>query len=253
MPISCFGDADGRLNITPTGGVPPYVYSLNGNSYDGITNIIGLSAGNYTVAIKDNNNCIWTSNLLNITNPLPFQVKINSPQTTIELGDSINLSVSFFNNNGNIQYSWSANTPDDLGCPIGLCDQISVKPTINTTYEVYAIDANGCEASDVHNISVAKSRKVFVPTGFTPNGDGQNDFLIVHGASNITIQSFTLFDRWGETVFESNELTPNNPKNTWDGTFKGQALNTGVYVWIMEATFPDGSTEIFKGSTSLIR
>ena len=78
-------------------------------------------------------------------------------------------------------------------------------------------------------------------------GMGKNDFLVVHGQENLTIQSFRLFDRWGETIFESTELTPNNIKNTWDGTFKGQPLNTGVYVWVMEVNFSDGTTEVLKG------
>ncbi len=251
--ISCFGDTDGQISINPTGGVPPYVYSLNGASYDGIQNIIGLSAGTYRVSIKDNNNCIWQSNTITLDNPQPFEVSITSTKTLIELGDSLDLTAQFFNNTGNVQYDWIANTPNSFDCPQSLCSTISVAPSVNTAYELYAIDANGCEASSIINILVAKNKKVFVPTGFTPNGDGNNDFLIVHGQENITIQSFRLFDRWGETIFESTEMTPNNSKNTWDGTFKGQPLNTGVYVWVMEVSFSDGTTEILKGSTSLIR
>ncbi len=252
-PVSCFEDTDGRINIEPTGGVPPYTYSLNGNDFNGINNVIGLAAGNYTIAIKDNNDCIWKSNPINLANPLPFEVEINSEKTIIEFGDSLDLTANFFNNTGNIQYSWTANTPNTFDCPIQLCNPISAEPIANTTYEIYAIDANGCEATDVINILVAKNKKIFVPTGFTPNGDGNNDFLIVHGSPDISIQSFKLFDRWGETIFESNELTTNNSKNTWDGTFKGQPLNTGVYVWVLEVGFPDGTIEVFKGSTSLIR
>ena len=251
--ISCFGDSDGRLNINPSGGVPPYAYSLNGEAYNGIQNIIGLEAGNYTISIKDNNNCIWKSTPIELVNPLPFEVDISSDQPIIELGDSIDLIAHFFNNTGNVQWDWTANTPNTFDCPQPLCRRISVKPVVNTTYELYAVDANGCEASAVFNVLISKNKKIFVPTGFTPNSDGHNDYLIVHGAANTNIQSFKLFDRWGEKVFESNEITPNNSKNTWDGTFKGQPLNTGVYVWVLEVSFADGTIEVFKGSTTLIR
>ena len=251
--ISCFDDSDGRLNITPSGGVPPYVYSLNGTDYNGIQNIIGLAAGNYSISIKDNNNCIWTSSAIELVNPAPFEVDIRSDKTILALGDSIDLTAHFFNNTGNVQWDWTANTPNTIKCPQSLCRSISAIPLVNTTYEVYAVDANGCEASDAFTVLIAKNKKIFVPTGFTPNGDGNNDYLLVHGAANTMIKSFKLFDRWGETVFQSNEITPNNAKNTWDGTFKGQPLNTGVYVWIMEVSFEDGTTEIFKGSTTLIR
>jgi len=251
--ISCFGDSDGRLSISPSGGVPPYVYSLNGNEYSGIQNMVGLASGDYTIAVKDNNNCIWKSNSIELVNPLPFEVDIRSDQTIIPLGDSIELTAQFFNNSGDVQWDWTANTPTTFACPQQLCNSITVAPLVNTTYELYAVDANGCEASAVRNILIAKNQKVFIPTGFTPNGDGNNDQLLIHGAANTTIKSFKVFNRWGETIFESNEITPNNSKNTWDGTFKGQPLNTGVYVWILEVSFADGTTEIFKGSTTLIR
>ena len=252
-PISCFEAADGQIDITAMGGVAPYTYSLNGMEYDGIRNIIGLTAGTYSVSIKDFNNCIWQSDVILLDNPLPFSVRINSEKTVISVGDSLDLRASFQNNNGNIQYSWTGSSPNTFDCPIVLCSSISVKPTVNTTYELYAVDSNGCEASDEINIAVTKNKKIFVPTGFSPNGDGHNDYLLVHGEEGIIIRSFQLFNRWGEIVFESNELTPNNPKNTWDGTYKGQPLNAGVYAWLLEVAFADGTTEILKGSTSLIR
>ena len=251
--ISCSDGEDGEINILPSGGVPPYLYSLNGNDYDGIRNRIGLSEGNYTIAIKDNNNCIWKSDLIKLDNPAPFEVNINTDKTVINLGDSIALRASFLNHTGNIQYSWSASTPNTFDCPIVLCSSISVSPITNTNYELYAVDENGCEASDRLNILVSKNKKVFVPTGFSPNGDGFNDYLLVHGQEGITIESFKLFNRWGENIFESSEITLNNPKNTWDGTYKGQPLNTGVYVWVLKVSFADGTTDILKGSTSLIR
>lgn len=251
--VSCLGEADGQIRINPTGGVPPYVYSLNDETYDGIQNIIGLSAGNYKVSIKDNNNCIWQSNTITLQNPLPFEVEIRSSSNIINLGESINLTAKFSNNTGNVQYDWIASTPNTFECSEELCSSITITPTVNTSYELYAVDANGCEAGAILNILVAKNKNIFVPTGFTPNGDGKNDFLIVHGAPGTILKSFKLFDRWGETIFESTEMTPNNTKNTWDGTFKGQPLNSGVYVWVLEVSFGDGTTEVFKGSTSLIR
>ncbi len=253
MDVTCFGDSDGGLSIAPIGGKAPFTYSLDGNTFNGLNNIVGLSAGAYTPFIKDANNCIWKSDELTIGQPLPFEVEIRSEVTTVEQGDSAVLIARFQNNNGNIQYSWSANAPNTFNCAEGLCDEIVITPAGETRYELYAVDANGCEANASINIQVAKTKKIFVPTGFSPNGDGENDYLLIHGKEGLVIQSFTIFDRWGETIYLSNDLTINNPKNAWDGTFKGQALNTGVYVWLLEVVFPDDSVEIYKGSTTLIR
>jgi len=251
--VSCFGDSDGSLVISPIGGKAPFSYSLDGTSYNGLSNVIGLSAGTYTAYIKDGNDCVWQSENISVAPAPEFEVIINSVVTTIEQGDSLLLSLRFLNNNGNIQYSWSTDGPDTLNCAEGLCSEILVSPEGETRYEIYAIDANGCEANASINVLVAKTKKVFVPTGFSPNGDGENDFLLIHGREGLTIQSFTVFDRWGEAVYQSNELTMNNSKNTWDGTFKGQPLNTGVFIWLLEVVFPDGTVEIYKGSTTLIR
>jgi len=252
-PISCEGDSDGRLIVSTNGGVPPYQYSLDGIEYNGIQNIVGLNVGNYSVFIKDDNECVWQSNQISIEEPTPFEVEISTEKNNIELGDSIELVANFQNNKGNIQWDWVANTPNTFDCRDNLCAKIKVAPIANTIYELYAIDDNGCEASDAMTILVAKSQKVFVPTGFTPNGDGENDYLVVHGREGIKINSFKIFDRWGETIYEGYELTVNNIKNTWDGSFKGEPLNGGVYVWLMEVSFPDGSTEIYKGNTTLIK
>ncbi|MEM1121417.1 MAG: gliding motility-associated C-terminal domain-containing protein, partial [Bacteroidota bacterium] len=252
-PISCAGDSDGRIDITPSGGLPPYQFSIDGQNYNGIQHLIGLSTGNYTVLIKDQNDCIWRSNSISLANQEPFSVEIKAASNTINLGDSLALTAKFDHNKGNIQWDWQADAPNTFDCPINLCSHINVYPGATTTYEIYAVDENGCEASDAFVVTVAKSQQIFVPTGFTPNGDGTNDFLVVHGPEGTTINTFRLFDRWGETVFEGYEMTMNNIKNTWDGTFKGQPLNGGVFVWTLEVTFLDGTTELYKGHTTLIR
>jgi len=251
--VSCVGDSDGSLIITAIAGKEPFSYSLDGNIFNGLDNIVGLSTGTYTPYIKDGNDCVWKGANISIAAPPVFEVEIKSEFTTIELGDSLLLEAKFLNNNGNIQYNWSANAPNTFTCDQVLCSEILVIPDGETRYELYAIDNNGCEATASINIQVAKTQKIFVPTGFSPNGDGENDFLLIHGKEGLAIQSFTIFDRWGETVYQSNDLTINNSKNTWDGTYKGQSLNTGVFVWLLEVVFPDGSTEIYKGSTTLIR
>ncbi len=86
---------------------------------------------------------------------------------------------------------------------------------------------------------------IFVPDAFTPNGDGINDLFCVKGEG---LQNFTLriFNRWGQLVFESY-----NPKQQWDGTYKGKPAQTDTYVYQLIASGLGSQTK--TGSVTLVR
>ncbi|MFM9949043.1 MAG: T9SS type B sorting domain-containing protein, partial [Saprospiraceae bacterium] len=96
-------------------------------------------------------------------------------------------------------------------------------------------------------------RIVAVPTGFTPNGDGANDRLLVHGQEGTTIRTFRIYDRWGELLYEARDFEVNDDNFGWDGSFIGKMMNGGVYLWYVDAEYADGVREVFKGQTTLIR
>ena len=250
---SCFGDRDGSITILPDGGFPPYSYSLDGENYNGLAKIVGLTGGEYAVFIKDKNDCVWESNNISLKESPVFKITAFSDKTKVELGDSTFIIANNENNIGDIQYSWDASNRDAFTCRRTLCRSILAKPIVTTVYEVYALDENGCEATDKITIQVDKFRKVFVPTGFSPNFDNTNDVLIIHGKETTKIKSFKVFDRWGEIVFSSTDMKINDISTSWDGTFKGEILNASVFAWILEVEYSDGEIDILKGSTTLIR
>ena len=98
-----------------------------------------------------------------------------------------------------------------------------------------------------------KPRLIAVPTGFTPNGDSANDKLVVHGQQSARIALFRVYDRWGELLYEAKDFATNDESMGWDGSFRGEALNPGVYIWVVEAVYRDGVREVFKGETTLIK
>ena len=70
----------------------------------------------------------------------------------------------------------------------------------------------------------------YMPTIFSPNGDGINDFVFVQTNSRITeVTSFRIFDRWGNMVFEDHLFTPNDSSHGWDGVFKGKTVKPRVF------------------------
>jgi len=89
---------------------------------------------------------------------------------------------------------------------------------------------------------------VFVPTGFSPNGDNNNDIFSIIVGKDVKAFTFHLYDRWGNKMFVTSEKG-----FTWDGTYKGDLCNTGVYAYMLEIVYFDGSGELRSGNITLIR
>lgn len=88
---------------------------------------------------------------------------------------------------------------------------------------------------------------VYIPNIFSPNSDGNNDILYVRG-ENIKELTISIYNRWGEKVFESNDITKG-----WDGNYKGKPCPVEVYVYYVNVTFSNGITEQKNGNITLVR
>jgi gliding motility-associated-like protein len=147
-----------------------------------------------------------------------------------------------------VSYIWS---PDyKLSCTN--CETPLASPEVDTFYYVTAVNQFGCKATDRLRIRVIEDcagKMVYVPNTFTPNGDGQNDVLKVFGPGVSSVKQVRVFNRWGQMVFETND-----PANIgWDGTFNGQDLNPGVFVYYMDVECINGERTIKKGDITLLR
>ena len=118
-----------------------------------------------------------------------------------------------------------------------------------------AISAFDCHASDTIKIEVNPIRSVYFANIFSPNGDGINDRYFVHSADkNVQIvRNFQIFDRWGTLLFQQKNIPPNISTQGWDGTFKGQKMGSGVYLFYAEIEFLDGEIIPFTGDLFLKR
>lgn len=250
--ITCFGGRDGRVTLTPQGGTPPYRYSLDNSNFNGAGTKVGLTAGEYNVFVKDANECMFVDKTT-VIEPPEFRVDAGAGEDIreINLGDSTWIYATPINAAGDVTYVWSAPYEGTLGC--SECPGTISKPEYTITYELYGIDANGCEATDLLTIVVNKTRVALVPTGFSPNDDTKNDRLIVHGHQGTMVKSFRVFDRWGEMLFEDFDFGVNEKSRGWDGTFRGEPVNAGVYVWSLTVEYIDGVEETLSGHTTLIR
>jgi gliding motility-associated-like protein len=251
QPVSCYGDEDGRIFIEPTGGTAPYIYSIDGENFNGSSIQIGLEAGYYpSIFVKDSRGCLAYIGEVYVEEPDPVEVDLG-PDIELLFGENVILSPDISNAVSPITYFWSPS--DSLDCLSDPCSAINIQPAFTNTWELSIRDARGCQADDRVIVYVRKERGVHVPTAFTPDGIGANDILFVRGRPGTLVKTFRVFDRWGETVFEARDFEVNDPTYGWDGTFRSKELNTGVYVWYAEVEYEDGFIEIYKGSTNLLR
>ena len=160
--------------------------------------------------------------------------------TIIDIGGTAELMV--VNGSGG-SYLWSP--AKDIDCPD--CAFTLAHPEDSTTYTVVYVDENGCSNSASMFVLVNFIEGVGVPTAFSPNGDGKNDVLFVRGFG-IEALIFLIYNRYGEVVFETSDQNIG-----WDGTFKNQNENPGVYTWTLQYDLIGGKRGSQKGNTTLMR
>jgi gliding motility-associated-like protein len=88
-----------------------------------------------------------------------------------------------------------------------------------------------------------------MPNAFSPNGDGRNDYLYVIGGLDIKkVKNLSVFNRYGQKLFESLNSPANDRKYGWDGTVKGKRVDFGTYVYFAAVEYLDGSVQYVKGT-----
>lgn len=247
----CYGAQNGSVEINGIGGTPPYRYTLDQNAWNGSPLQIGLSAGTYLPKVIDDNGCIFELRSVSVQQQPPMVVDLGE-DITIDLGNDTTLQAIVSAAVAPYQFTWAREGTQWLSCMD--CEAPDVTQLYFThAFKVAVKDARGCIGEDEIVVRVEKVRRIFVAEGFTPNDDGNNDLLMVHGQTNAKILTFKVFDRWGELVYQAEAFQPNDRNIGWDGTFRGAPMDPALFVWVLEVEYLDGSTEILKGNTTLIR
>lgn len=197
----------------------------------------------YTLQVYENKGCTKPGiDTVRITVE-PLIVLSVSRDTSIVVGQPLQ-----FNGSGASRYLWVPAT--------GLNDATIGNPTITFTqpyeevnYLLIGYNDAGCRDSLTVRVKIfANGPSIYVPTAFTPNGDGLNEFLKPTLAGMQRFDYFKVFNRFGELVFQTNNLY-----DAWNGTFKGQKQASGNYVWMVQVLDFEGKLILQKGTTLLIR
>lgn len=197
----------------------------------------------YILSVSDTLGCPKTvSDTIIVTVDLPVMADAGR-DTAVLPNQSLQLIAS-----GGQRYIWSPETglndPSIFNPVATLDDRVdSIK------YRVRVFNANGCYGDDDIVVRVFKTGPdIFVPSAFTPNGDGKNDLLrpVTLGITKLTY--FRIYNRWGQLMYSTNESGKG-----WDGVFKGILQPSGTYVFSAEGSDYLGKTVYRKGTAVLIR
>ncbi|MBK7434169.1 MAG: gliding motility-associated C-terminal domain-containing protein [Chitinophagaceae bacterium] len=177
----------------------------------------------YIVTVRDVLGCPAVRDTV-IVRVISIKADAGPSDTSVVLGQSLQLGAS-----GGTQYLWTPSTwlnNPNIHNPISL-------PQNNITYQVRVSDDNGCVGYDNINVHVFFVQPGFyVPTAFSPNGDGKNDIFrpILIGMKSMDV--FRVYNRWGQLLYSGS----GNEGNGWDGTFGGRPQDAATYVWYAEGT-----------------
>lgn len=236
-------------NVTPPGGVYQWSFGNGQSSSSAGPNMVYSIPGVYTPALNytDPNGCVnsVTKTGLITVHPSPNASFYANPGNTTILEPHI----YFVNTSSGVNNSWlwdiagfmqtTVQNPDyEFGAP-GLY-QISL----------WVTNQFGCKDSVIQFVDIDPDHVIYIPNAFTPNYDGKNDIFQAEAFGVYETQSFKMvvFDRWGNKMFESNDLNKG-----WDGTKKGEVLQEDVFVYLVEYKDISGKKHTKTGSVSLIK
>ncbi len=224
------------------GGIVP---SLPNTSNNGITgswtpSVINNTAANTYTFTPSVNECATPKSITTVVIPNPYS-NIRYPTVNAVQNQDYQLQARALQN---ANYLW---TPSS-----GLSNASIVNPVFNYNrqqqYNIKITTAEGCVINDTILVRMYQNCEIYVPGGFSPNGDGINDLLFPELVGIAQLKYFKIFDRWGQMIFQTSISG-----NGWDGRYKGVKQPFETYLWIVEGVDVNGNVIKKNGSTILMR
>lgn len=243
--ITCFGFNDGALSVVINGGIPPFLTSFDVGPF--ISNFLyyDLTQGMHQLVIKDQNECIIVEPIV-IEEPSDWSISVGN-DTTTAIGSTVNLEVQIHGTPAGMpDIKWSDNACDQ-------CMERTVETLSDITLVATAIDENGCIREDEITIKLDRSRNVFIPNVFSPNDDNLNDYFVIYSTSIIEIEELSIYDRWGNKVFQNFIFQPNVEVGSWDGMWHGSRMGPAVFTYKAIVRYKDGLNEVLYGDVTVVR
>ncbi|MEM9261482.1 MAG: gliding motility-associated C-terminal domain-containing protein, partial [Bacteroidota bacterium] len=238
---------NGQIIILPSGTGSSI--RIAGMDYVQTDSLTGLGPGFYAVSVLDTLGCT-SEFLITLSDPATFTIDLPN-DTIIRIGESVPIPANVIGiPAGSASYQWFESA--SLSCDS--CQTVVARPFVTTTYNVLVSDGLGCTKADSITIFVDDRPRIYVPNVFSPNFDGINDRFTIFGANEVEeVELLQIHERWGGMVWEATNFPPNDAAFGWDGTFNGQILGQGVYVYHLRVRLLDGRQLSFAGEVLLLR
>ena len=212
-----------------------------------------LLPNKYTVSVKGNNGCV-TKMSLKIPEYRAPEVRVTPKDTLVYPGDSLQLFATPNLDSKDIKsISWSpSNWLDCTNCT----DPIA-KPLNGVVYIVSVKDKFDCIATAEARVRINRDVKVFIPNAIRPDGyEGNKKLTVFANPRQVkSVNILAVYDRWGDKVYEHQNIRINDDREGWDGTFNnaGEPMETGVYVYFAEVQLVNGETMKLSGDVFLVK
>lgn len=226
----------------------PYEFSLDGGQtwYDEYT-YTDLSAGYYKLRARNRVGCVFEYELTIPTYPA---LEVEAPTEVAGCSEKVPLNVKVNGPKLPLQYQWNGPNGELLST-----DSIFQASQTGLFFLTVSNECDTIQRSIKVNIEEGSSDlQFYVPSSFTPNGDGINDCLQAYLLPSLQLLDFQflVFDRWGGEVFRTKDIM-----GCWDGTSGSKAVNTSVFIWQASVSFLgcNGQTAEFlgKGELTILR
>ncbi|MDD2385363.1 MAG: gliding motility-associated C-terminal domain-containing protein, partial [Bacteroidales bacterium] len=230
---NCYGMNDAVVEMDISGGVAPYIYTVNGDQiyYDNIIN--NLAPGDNVITIRDSNGCPAETEV-NIIASEPIEFELIS-KTNADCNGNNDGSAEIEVVGGFAPYDYIWNNGSNQSIVTGLNAG---------THTVTVTDLKGCEVT--YDIIIDSEQIYVVPevnNVFTPNNDGQNDLFTISNIELFPENELVILNRWGNEVY-----TRASYNNTWDGS----SLSEGTYFYILKVRMCD-EMKIIDGYITILR
>ncbi len=243
---SCVSTEDGRINVTTVIGANGMVmYDIDGES-TGRSFFDSLGQGRYIIGVQDIYGC-RVEDTVDLISPDAFIIDAG-PDLELAFGATINLQLTA--NRDFMDVTWEP--PLYLSCAD--CEDPILGGAQTISYIVSALDERSCRAYDTLHVSVNRDDVlIYFPNVFSPNGDGVNDHFGFGSFGSVIkeIVQFSIFDRWGNMVYTASGTSTD--AMAWDGRWKGQDSEPGVYTYVAEFILLDDSPYTKSGNLTLLR
>jgi gliding motility-associated-like protein len=247
---SCIELNDGEIIVTEVnGGTPPFQFSINELNTNDHGTFSSLSPGAYQLHITDGHGCVidtafLVNNGVDLMLTVPHVIELEEGEAGLILA-TVNVPAQQLSN-----VQWIP--PGILTCDTCLSTTLPI--AANQHFQLVATHENGCMTTADLDIIVVPKPHIFIPTAFSPNSDGINDWFTVYANDRVEkITRMDIFDRWGDHVFHRYDFGPNDGDAGWDGTFHGQLLHPGAFVYVIELLMRNGTLQLLKGDVTIIR